>query len=142
MKFPKYSHLWGLIRDGRKKRYGHIVHLLNGIVGNLTEYASWLYSEGSPALARVYFSVGLLSVVERIDGDVPTRGELHRWLDKLPDQAREQMKLVNAHHWVHDSFRNTPDGIKMIDYGDMILNGKLSIGSWLTRWSHSLGRSD
>lgn len=148
-KFPRYSNLWKIIKYAvilgckwqwkslRNNTAQGMIYVLNGLMANLSEFAIYLYSE-SPVLAPVYFSIGFFSVQKYMGGVEPTWKELNEVWSKLPEKARTQMQWVNLHNWESHSFRKTLQGMVMIDYGDTILSGNMSLSNYLVRWEHEL----
>lgn len=148
-KFPKYSWLWKILlvsikfalrlqlQNVRKYAAEGAVYFFRGVVANLTEFATCVRCKSS-FLAPVYFSLGFISIQKYVRGKKPTLEELIKFSGRLSKRAQEQQELVCLHSWGENNFRQTPQGLVMIDYGNSLFEGQMSLSTYLYRWRKEL----
>jgi len=133
--------LWMLIKgkslQRREENSHETVCILCGLVANLTEYFTYVYTE-APFLAPVYFTLGIFSVQKYVEGDKPKNSELRQRFGRLTEKARFHMDQVTLHSWQPSSFRVTEKGLVMIDYGDSLISGFSTLSTFLHRWGSEL----
>lgn len=116
---------WRWIGQARDRAEFHWHGWLSGLVGNVTEAATWSVTR-APFLARTYLSLGLVNVQERVEGRRLSDGEIRRRvLGPLPDEARALATSVDEHCILDAGWVETASGqIRLFDYGDRYGNGR------------------
>jgi hypothetical protein len=140
-KFPRFGVIWGFIisqfldeerRDSQISSINYVITvLLKGFIANFTEYAvsNHLHSK---ALAPVYVSLGFMSIQKLVVGNHPHYTDLAKCFNRLSPDAWQAVQEVNLHNWDERNFVKVATGqIYMIDYGDVLLSGSLSLSNWL-----------
>ena len=113
------------------------LQFITGCVANLTEYASWL-EKPSRFKARVYFSLGFLTVQRYEQGQTLTKDQLKELLNHLPGEAKLEMEAMNTHAFCPSNFRRTERGVVMVDYGAGIRDEHQSITAFVYTWDEKL----
>lgn len=144
IKFPKYFYALSSLFNievlflSRKIYYNELnfvnKKLMDGIISNASEYGSYLLNPSSFKVP-VFFSIGIFSIQKYQNGVIPS--DIWKLLNKLPQEAQEQLKNMDMHAFEESNFILTKYGIKMVDYGDKFASG-WGLSNFLRQWDKEL----
>ncbi len=90
--------------------------LMWGVALNTSEALVYHYSLKAKYLSPV-FTLGLLNFMPYEGEDEPTREEIDALYRSLSDKARKFLLEADCHEYASHNWRRTPEGLKLIDYG-------------------------
>lgn len=92
-----------------------------GVMANVSEWATYSTTKAE-YLAPTYFTLGIVNISRRQDGDKLTLKEIDALIEQIPERERNLWYSIEPHSvWEGTSWRKTPKGYVLVDYGDLLV---------------------